>query len=341
MPPVKHVISILVAACALISSGAVAETVWRMSNWIPATHPVTVHILQAWGRSVEAATENRIKVQIIPALGAPPAHFDLVRNGVADVALIGPSYTPARFPLVRVAELPFIADTSAASSLALARAQERFFAKANEFEGVKLAGIWTHGPAHIFTIRTPVAATADMNGLKIRTAGGISDQVAKLAGATPFFAPAGQTYDVLSKGVVDGILFPAESVPGFRLETIVKHATLVEGGIYQLAHALIVNQAKWDALSPADRAAVERLNGEALTRMASAVWDRLNAEGITTMKKAGISFRPAPPEMIADLRTRYAGLLDAWYQDAAKKGVDGPAAWRLVQDTVREVNAKR
>jgi TRAP-type C4-dicarboxylate transport system substrate-binding protein len=332
---------IVAAILALVSADASAQTVWRLSNWIPPTHPVAVQILEAWGQSVDAATQGRVKVQLLPALGAPQAHFDLVRNGVADVALIGPSYTPARFALVRVAELPFMSNTSRASSLALARAQAKFFDKADEFKGVKLAAIWTHGPAHIFTLHKPIVSVADLNGLKIRTAGGISDQVAKLAGAVPFFAPVGQTYDVLSKGVADGILFPAESVPGFRLETIVRHATHIDGGIYQLAHALIINSEKWNALSSADRAAIDRLNGEALTQLASGVWDRLNTEGIATMKKAGISFHEASPAMITDLRQRYAGLLEEWYRESAAKGVDGPAVWQFVQATVQQEDAKR
>lgn len=205
---------------------------------------------------------------------------------------------------------------------------------------MKLAGIWTHGPAHIFSIKAPINSVADLKGLKIRTAGGIADDVMKLAGAAPFFAPANTTYDVLSKGVADGILFPAESVPSFRLETIVKYGTLVKGGIYQLVHALIVNQAKWDALSPADKTAVDRVSGEALTVLASTVWDRLNAAGIDTMKKAGIQLHDASPEMMKDLHARYAGLLDAWYADAAKKGVDGKAAWSYIQDTIRQVNTQ-
>lgn len=336
----KRPFALAAAMAAFLSAGAHAETVWRFSNWVPPTHPVVTDIFQVWAQKVGAATEGRVKVQIIPALGAPPAHFDLIANGVADVTLIGPSYTPTRFPLVGIAELPFISNTSVASSMAIARLQERFFAKANEFAGVKLAGIWTHGPAHLFTISKPILSIEDFRGVKIRTAGGISDKVAALAGATPFFAPVNQTYDVLSKGVADGILFPAEGIPSFRLDGIIRHGTIIEGGIYQLTHAMIINPRKWDALSAADRAAVDRLNGETLTRMSAAVWDRINGAGIDKMKKAGITIHTASPEMMAGLRQRYAPLLDAWMREAAKKGVDGKAAWALVQATVEEFDSK-
>lgn len=336
----KRLLALFAIAGALLSTGASAETVWRLSNWVPPTHPVVTDIFQVWAQKVGAATEGRVKVQIIPALGAPPAHFDLVHNGVADVALIGPSYTPARFSLVNVVELPFISNTSAASSLAIHRVQEKYFVKAKEFAGVKLAGIWTHGPAHIFTISKPVLGIADLRGLKIRTAGGMSDQVTSLAGATPFFAPVNQTYDVLSKGVADGIVFPAEGILSFRLNTAIKHGTLIDGGIYQLTHAMIINPAKWAALSKADQAAVDKVNGEALTRMASAVWDRINGAGVEAMKKSGIDIREAPPELMADLRKRYDELLAGWIKQAANKGVDGQAAWRLVQETVKEVGGR-
>lgn len=333
-------IAVVAAAVSFVANGAQAETVWRLSNWVPPTHAVVTDIFQVWAKKVEAATQGRVKVQLIPALGAPPAHFDLVANGVADVALIGPSYTPTRFPLVRIAEQPFISNTSLASSMAIARVQERYFAKANEFAGVKLAGIWTHGPAHLFTISKPLLKIAEFEGVKIRTAGGISDKVVKLAGATPFFAPVNQTYDVLSKGVADGIVFPAEGILSFRLDGIVKYGTLIEGGIYQLTHALIVNPKKYDGLSDTDRAALDKINGEALTRMSAAVWDRINGTGVDRMKAKGIKINQASPELMAALHKRYDELREEWLKDAAKKGVDGKAAWELVRATVKELDTK-
>jgi TRAP-type C4-dicarboxylate transport system substrate-binding protein len=329
------------AATALLAAGAAsAQTVWRFSNWIPPTHPVNIRIQEAFGKDIERVTEGRVKVQVIPALGPPTAHFDLVRNGVADMALVVPAYTPQRFQLTRVAEFPFISTSSAASSLAAYRAHAQHFAKVNEFAGVKLASVWTHGPAHLFTVSKPITSMADLKGMKIRTAGGTSDEAVQLAGATTFFAPASATYDVLSKGVADGIAFPHESVPGFRLETILRHALVFPTGLYQTTHSITINQAKFDALSAKDKAAVEALLGEPLTVKAAAVWDDLNNAGVETMKKAGITFKDAPESMVNELRGRYAGMLEEWYGMAAKKNVDGPAAYALVRKTVDEVEAK-
>ena len=108
-------------------------------------------MVQPWIADVERVTEGRVKIQVVPALGAPPTHFDLVKNGVADVAFGVHAYTPTRFKLTELGELPFTADHSVVNSLAYWRTYQKYFAKANEHEGVVLLGLWTNGPYQLFT----------------------------------------------------------------------------------------------------------------------------------------------------------------------------------------------
>jgi TRAP-type C4-dicarboxylate transport system substrate-binding protein len=37
--------------------------------------------------------------------------------------------------------------------------------------------------------------------------------------------PAPESYELLSTGVMDGTLFPAESVEGFKIDKVIKYAT--------------------------------------------------------------------------------------------------------------------
>jgi len=310
------------------SGAAVAQTTtWRFSLWIPPTHPLKVRLFENyWAKNIESATQGRVKVEFIPALGPPTAHFDLVRNGVADATIWIPSYVPARFKLTEGAELPFTSDTSLAPSVALWRVQQKHFAPAGEFNGVKLAGLWVHGPAHYFSPKAPLTKASDFQGLKVRVNGGMSAEVVQRMGGTPFFSPANQVFEVMSKGIADALLFPSESVPSFRVERIMKFATLFPGGIYHSTQALIVNEAKWNALSAADKAALDKFQGEALVHEAGKVWDAIDAEGTEEMKKVGIVFNTAPPELIALMKTRFASITEEWYAEAAKRKVDGKAA---------------
>ena len=75
----------LIAATAF-SSLSSAQTVLRFSNWLPPTHPITTQILQHWAADIEKNSDGRIKIQFLPALGKPPAHFDLVRDGVVELS---------------------------------------------------------------------------------------------------------------------------------------------------------------------------------------------------------------------------------------------------------------
>jgi TRAP-type C4-dicarboxylate transport system substrate-binding protein len=327
-------------AAALLAGPASAETTtMRFSVWIPMTHPVHTDIYVPWAKEVEQATEGRVKIEFVSALGAPPAHFDLVKNGVADVAMPVHDYTPNRFTLTKLFELPFISDNSIAPSLAAWHTQQKFFAKANEHAGVHLLSLWTHGPADIYMATNPVTKLADIKNKKIRVAGGMSDIVAKELGATPFFAPASGAYDALSKGVADGILFPAESVPSFKLDKIIRYGTMVPGGLYESSHYMIMNEAKYKSLSKKDQAAIDKVSGEALAKLAGTVWDKINTRGTEIMKASGVQIVTADAAFMADLHKLLDPIEGEWIKEAAKKGVDGKAALAYFKSEIKRVNA--
>ncbi|MBL8376253.1 MAG: TRAP transporter substrate-binding protein [Burkholderiales bacterium] len=336
----KNLVMSAALAASLFSGIAAAQTVWRYSNWLPPTHPVSSQVTLPWAKAVEAATQGRVRVEVIAPLGAPQGHLDLVRNGVADVTNITTSYTASRFVLTGGLELPFLSDQNSAMSVAAQRTYERFFAKANEFDGVKFGGLALVGPYQIYTTNKQVNSLDDLKGQKIREAGGITKAVVELLGATPFFAPAPQTFDVLSKGVGDGELFPPESIPGFKVTSTVKHGLHVPGGFNQNVQALIINEAKFRALSPADQAAVDKVIGEYWARAWGELWDKTNAAAIDDMRKAGVDVKVASPALMNEIRGRLARLEGDWIAAAAKKNVDGKAALEFMRAEVRRLEKK-
>ena len=112
---------------------------------------------------------------------AAPGTFDAVRDGLVDVSFVTASYTPARHPLPLMAELPGAGATAEINSVAFSRIHWKYFQPANEYKGVKLLGVFTHGPGQMFTVKKPVTSVADLAGMKIRTGGGISEAAAKAA----------------------------------------------------------------------------------------------------------------------------------------------------------------
>lgn len=123
-------------ALAFAAGANAQEVTLRLSNWLPPSHPVVKDIMVPWAEQVKEATEGRVAVQILDApLGPPPAHFDLVASGAADLGFSAHSYTPGRFALTEIAELPFLTPSSEANSVALWNVWSQMLADKGEHGG--------------------------------------------------------------------------------------------------------------------------------------------------------------------------------------------------------------
>ncbi|MDO5641597.1 MAG: TRAP transporter substrate-binding protein [Paracoccus sp. (in: a-proteobacteria)] len=327
--------TLLATALLGLSLGAGAataqETTLRLSNWLPPSHPVVKDIMVPWAEQVAEATEGRVTVQILDAaLGPPPAHFDLVATGVADIGFSAHSYTPGRFTLTEIAELPFLTPGSTANSLALWAVWNEMLAEKGEHAGVKVLALFGHGPGHLFTTNRPVTPLDGLAGAKIRVAGAITDQLVQGLGMVSVQAPSSESYELLSNGVADGIVFPYESVPFFRLDDLVKHGLRVEGGMYNVSFFMVMNQAKFDSLTEADRAAIDSVSGEALVRMAGAAWDAADKAGLTALD-GKVAFHDATPEEQAAIKADADAIYARVRAGYDAKGVDFDAALALFQ----------
>ncbi|MBL8386247.1 MAG: TRAP transporter substrate-binding protein [Burkholderiales bacterium] len=330
----KHRTAALCAAVALaaIAPAATSQIVLEVSAWVPPSHPLVTEMTIPLCKDIEAATQSRVSCRMLPkAVASPPGTFDAIRDGIADVSFIVHGYTPGRFPLAEAVELPFMADSAEAMSVAYQRVYDRQLARFEEHKGVLTLGVFTHGPGQIYNTRRPVAAIRDFEGLKLRIASGVVADVTKALGATAVLKPASESYELISSGIVDGTLLPKESPVGLNLMRVLKHATYVPGGLYNVSFAVIGNPRKWSQMTPADRDAVGRLTGEALARRYGRAWDAADARGIKAVADNNIQVVNASPQLVADIKARTAGLEQAWIDKVKAKGADG----RAILDALR------
>jgi TRAP-type C4-dicarboxylate transport system substrate-binding protein len=332
---------ILTAVLAALSPTHSQEVVLRFNRWVPPTHHTQTRIMEPWARQVSDATQGRVRIEFTPAsLGAPPRQFDLAVEGIADVTFGNEDYTPARFQLTAVSQLPFLSDSAEALSVAFWRTHEKYFANANEHAGVKLLTQFVHGPGHVFTSSRPIAKLGDFSGLKLRTAGSVTADISKLLGAVPISAPATQAYELVSNGVVDGTYFHNDGLVSFRLERLLKHQTRFPGGLYNSSFFLVMNKAKWDRIAPADQRAIMAVSGESLARSAGKVWDDQDAIAAREMEKIGTAVTSASAQMIAETKAKLGELEQKWLAAAAAKKVDGAAALAFLRAEVAAYKAK-
>jgi len=166
----------------IMMSGIIrAETILRFASWAPPSHPQNSVVIPLWAEQVHTVTEGRVKVVVEYDLGHPKTMFNLVEDGVADASWSYHGYVPGRFTLPMVAELPGPEADAEAVSVALWRTYSKYFAKTNEFSGLKLLALFTHGPGQLHT-RTPINSWEQLKGMKIRVGGGVQSELAARCG---------------------------------------------------------------------------------------------------------------------------------------------------------------
>jgi len=333
------VIATLLAGLVVVPPAPAQSTTLTMSSWVSPQHHLTANVLQGWATEVEKATNGRVKFTMLPKHpSAPPGTFDAVRDGLVDLSFVTASYTPARHILPLLAELPGSGDTALVNSVAYSRVYWKHFHKVGEYKGVKLLGVFTHGPGQMFT-KKPVKSIADVQGLKIRTGGGIAEQVAKALGASAFVKPAPESYELLSSGVADGVFFPLESIISFKLDTVLEQATLFPGGMYSSSFGFFMNEDKWNKLPRQDQEAIEKISGEHIARLAGASWDEADRKGMEQLKKSGVKIVNADSEFVAEVRKRSAPIVEDWITKAKAKGVDAARVLAEFREELKKVAA--
>jgi TRAP-type C4-dicarboxylate transport system substrate-binding protein len=182
---------------------------------------------------------------------------------------------------------------------------------------------------------------ADIQGLKIRTGGGVAEAVANAIGCSAFVKPAPESYELLNSGVADGVFFPFESIVSFKLDKVIGQATVFPGGMYSSAFGFFMNEDKWNKIPKRDQAIIEKHAYEVAARSNGQSWDRADQVGLKALKAANVRIMQASPEMIAEVHKRSGPIIEDWIKKASAKGVDAKRALDEFHAEIRKLSAKR
>ncbi len=320
----------------IMSTSAIARQL-NFSSWLPPGHPIVADMMLPWMENVKKATDGRVDIKLLAkGLGHPKAYFDIVKNGMADVGYTCNAYSPGRFTLSEGVELPFLGNSAEANSVAYWKTYKKYFEKANEYRGVQLLGLMTHGPGQIHNSKKVAQSVADLKGMKFRVPGGIAAKVAKSLGIVGIQKPASQAYELLSRGVADGVVLPLESIKSFKIIKVVPYTTLIPDGLYNVSFYLIMNKDTFKKLSSADQKAVLAESGETFAKLAGKAWDAADQVGLAAMKANGNTVETASPEFIAEIKEATKHLEAGWTKKANLRGVQGESALRFFRQQVKE-----
>lgn len=248
-----------------------------LAHPFPGQHLIQVNMIEPWVEQVAEATNGTVTIEIHPggALTAATDAYDNAASGAIDMGWALHGYTPGRFPLTDVIELPFMFDSAEEATNALWDLYEEFPELQEEYGDVHVIALWTHDTGNFYTSEQPITEP-DLSGLTLRAPGPIQTDVIEGMGGSAVGMPAPEIYDSLERGVIDGLVTADTAIESFTLHEVVGHATLMN--FYVAGQFLVMNQGTWDSLSPAQQEAITAVSGRDMSLVGAQAYDDIHNE---------------------------------------------------------------
>jgi TRAP-type C4-dicarboxylate transport system substrate-binding protein len=308
------------------SSPALAQQIkLRVADSFPAGHYISEVATKYWMSEVTRATNNAVAFEYFPAeqLGKAKDLLALTASGVVDIGYVAPSYISDKLPLSGVAELPGGFPTACAGSAAYWKlAKDGGVLAAKEFapNGVRLLFAFVLPPYQLYLSKAKFENLKSLDGLKIRPTSGAVELLRKL-NAVPVQIPAPEVYESLSRGTIDGVLFPIASIFSYNLQGLLKTSVIGESfGSFVITYA--ISEKRWKTLPPNVQKAMSEA-GEATVRRACAYVDDNEAKDIDRLRKLGTALVELPASDKKTLAEMMRGGGTVWAQTLDKRGKPG------------------
>jgi len=334
-----------------LAVGAPALTGWaqetvtlRLHTFLPASSNAWVQILKYWMDKVTQESGGKIQFQAFPAMqmgGSPAQLYDQVRDGVADIIWTLPGYTPGRFLRSEAMELPFMTyDAEGASRAAWHYVDQH---ASDDFKDVKLLAFAMHGRGVLHSRSKAVTAIEHLQGMKVRGPSRLSTKMLTHLGASAVGMPLPQIPDALSKGVIDGCALPWDIVTSVKVQELVKHHTEIPAtrpALYNSTFAFAMNKVRYDRLSPAHRAVIDRNSGADL----SAYFGRVQQSHDPVARQTAVANGNAVHVMTDAEADRFIRATEPvyreWVAEVGARGLDGEKLLAAAREQVSRFRPK-
>jgi TRAP-type C4-dicarboxylate transport system substrate-binding protein len=309
----------------------------KLAHWVPASHPLHKGF-EEWSQSVEKASGGTIKAKIYPSeqLGKAFDHYDMARDGIADMTYINPGYQPGRFPIISAGELPFLMANASGGSSALDAWYRKY--AATEMKDVKYCLGFVHDPGTFHSRSKKIMVPADIKGMKIRPAHATVATWMTQLGATNVQGAAPQVRDILEKGVADAVTFPWGSVVLFGVDKVTKYH--MEAPLYVTTFAYTMNKGTYDRMSAGQKKVID---DHCTTEWAGKIggpWAEFEHAGIAKIKaQSDHEVYSISAEQLAEWRKSAEPLINTWSANVKKAGGNPDVTMNELRDQLKKYNA--
>mgnify|MGYP001287428592 CR=1 FL=1 len=311
----------------LVSASAMAADQVKLTvhHFLNQMAPAQTRLIEPWAKRVEEESGGRISVEIYPSMslgGKPNQLFQQAEDGIADIVWTVAGYTPGRFPIVSVLELPFLVP-SAAQAAAPFDSWYRPLAPREMPEVTYCLGI-VQEPG-ILHSRKPVTVPEDVEGMKLRPGSALVGRLFASMGASAVSISAPEAREAAARGVIDAATLAYGTLVSFGLDKVLNNH--MDLPLYSVPVLYLANTRWYQGLSGDARAAVDAHCSVADAVRQSTAWGDWERAGRATL--AGLPNQVfTTPDAAQRALWAETGkpFRTQWIADATAKGIDGAAA---------------
>lgn len=326
---------VAIAALATAFTTEAMATEWNVSVW-GKRRAFTEHI-EKLAELVSQKTNGEFTMNVsYGGLSKNRENLDGISIGAFEMAQFCAGYHRDKNRAITVLELPFLGVENLQQEVAVSNAVYSHPAAVEEMAQWNAKLLMTSPMPQYNLVGTgaPRDTLEKMEGMRVRATGGLGDAF-KAVGAVPTSVTSSEAYQAMDSGVVDTVAFA-------------QHAHLSFGTINQadwwtanlnpgtVNCPVVVNIDAYEALTDAERAALDSSVGEAMDYYLENYgkllkrWDEVLAE--KNVQKVVIS-----DEELAKFRAKAADpIRDAWVKEMEAQGIPGQELFDLVEKTLAE-----
>lgn len=286
---------------------------------------------------IKEMTDSRVNYHVYfqNQLCSPVGASDAVRAGIADFTWAAQGYTPGKFPLTSVVELPFLIPNPvvAIGGPVLRDLYEEFPEIRAEYKDWKLLWLQVHMAADIHS-KKPIDSLDDLKGMKILTQPAEAKiEAMKALGAAPLNIDVSDFYLSLERGMADAAFMAWGAYEAMHLYELTSNHYLIAA--LPVPCYYIMNKETFNKLLPQDQKVVEtifNLGGWGAMRDALA-WSKSR---VINGPCKDDTYIQASPEDMAKARALAKPIWDKWAADREAQGLPGTKVLNRVLELVKK-----
>ncbi|MFG1357580.1 TRAP transporter substrate-binding protein [Xanthobacter pseudotagetidis] len=263
----RHALLVLLAAALPVSAASAQDpkVKWKMAATFSSSLPQLGTLGKRLESQIAKVSGGNIELRFYePGALVPPLEtFDAVAAGAVDAAFSTPGFWGGKVPALQVfAALPFGPPAPEYMAWYYFGGGKQIFDEIYGKYGIKSVMCGMLAPEGSGWFKKEVKSVDDLNGLKLRFFGLGAKALGKFGVSAQLLAPP-DVYPALDRGVIDGLEFVQPAIDlkmGFW--QIAKHYYFPGWHQQSTFFDLMMNKAKWDALSETQKAQIESVCGD-------------------------------------------------------------------------------